>query len=173
MNLHIYMQGIIAIAVSALLLLYARSRPKEKNHSVRLEHSLPLKAIAIFAALMPFIVAFDRSRTASPATATFLACVFALMGVPLFLVAFFWRLEYGDQGIRYASPFRRTKFIPYDRIRIISFSSLMKQWVIRTDGVGDIRMNALVPGAQQFIRDLLRRQVAIDSTAQRELASSN
>ncbi|HVN42490.1 MAG TPA: hypothetical protein VMT50_06870, partial [Steroidobacteraceae bacterium] len=57
-------------------------------------------------------------------------------------------------------------------IDYVSFSTVMQHWEIHTMTLGVIRINVLVPGAMEFMRELAyRRNVDFDAKAQRALHS--
>lgn len=151
---------IIAVVVLAWVAWATHEKQKEavSAYGVRwLEYGLSLKAIGAFFAVMLVYAPTYELLHGRALPAIVIGSFTALLGVPIFLFAFFWRVGYDEHGIHTRSPWRRRRFVPWGDVVRFEFSSITKQWVIHTKSHGTIRINELVPGASHMISEIKQR----------------
>ena len=159
--------GITALVVTALLLISGRSQSRSVSGVHWLMYGAPLRIVGALGVAMPIYVIADNLNAARPLTALILGSVFTAIGVPIFLLAYFWRVGYDVNGIYCVSPWRKNRFVPWSLVSGVSFSKAMKQWMIRAAQFGTVRINVLVPGSAQLIDELARRGIKVDSSRMR------
>jgi hypothetical protein len=123
------------------------------------EYGLSLKAAgAFFALVLVSAPAFELLHE-RPARAIVIGMFTALIGGPIFLLAFFWKVGYDASGIYARSPWRARRFVPWSDVVCFGFSDIMKQWVINTRSQGNVRINELVPGVKFLVQELQQRGI--------------
>jgi len=115
---------------------------------------------------MPIYVVLDNITAGRLRTALILGAFFAALGLPLFLLTFFWKIGYDSLGIYCFSPWREKRFVAWSGIDQLSYSKVMKQWIIRTTTVGTVRINILVPGSKELMLEMAGNKVNVDTEAQ-------
>jgi hypothetical protein len=156
--------GLTVLMFSALLIISGRSQTRSANGVEWLTYGAQVKIVGALGLAMPIYVIADNLNAAKPVTAFILGFVFTALGIPMFLLAYFWRVGYDLKGIYCVSPWRRNRFVPWSNITDVSFSTAMKQWIVRSAQCGTVRINILVPGSAQFIDELARRGIKVDSS---------
>jgi hypothetical protein len=153
--------GIMVLIVSGLLQINARSQAQSANGVHWVKYGAALKAVGAVGIVMPFYVVTDCLIMGRPYTALILGFVFTMLGLPLFLLAYFWRVGYDAIGIHCISPWRKNRFVPWSNVTDVSFSQIMKQWIVHAGQLGTIRINILVPGSSQLIDVIERRGITV------------
>ena len=156
---------LITIAVQAMVVLLLRNArsPAQTMDGVQwLKYGKPLKAVGAFSVAVTVYVVADNLIAGRPLEALILGFLFAVMGVPICLLAYIWGVGYDANGIHCISPWRKNRFVPWSNVTGVSFSQIMKQWIVHTSQSGTIRVNILVPGSDQLIDELARRDVTVD-----------
>ncbi len=100
---------------------------------------------------MPMYVVATSLQAGRPLQAVILGTTFLLMGAPVFLLAFFWKVGYDVDGIYCRSPWRRRRFIPWNDVERVRFSDLWKHWVVETRSSGSVTVPELAIGAKSAI----------------------
>jgi hypothetical protein len=86
-------------------------------------YGAPLRVVGVFGVAMPIYVIADELNAGRPLSALILGSLFAAMGIPLCLLAFFWRVGYDVNGIYCVSPWRKNRFLPWSVVTGVSFSN--------------------------------------------------
>jgi hypothetical protein len=159
--------GFTVLVVTALLLISGHSQTRSANGVLWIRYGAPLRMVGALGLAMPIYVIADNLHAARPLTALIIGVVFTAIGLPVFLLAYFWRVGYDLTGIYCVSPWRKNRFVSWANVTDVSFSTPMKQWIIHSAQCGTVRLNVLVPGSAQLIDELARRGVKVDASPMR------
>lgn len=126
-----------------------------------LEHGITYKGIAMLGIGMPVYVLVSNVLAGRVAMAGILGATFVVLGAPVFLAAFFWRVGYDHSGVYARSLWKGKRFVPWAEVTGVRFSNPMKQWIIQTKSQYTIRINELIPGATDLISRLEERGMRV------------
>jgi hypothetical protein len=152
--------ALVVLAWVAWALYERQKRPATADGMSWLEYGFSLKAVGAFFAVMLFYAPTHELLYGRTLPAIVVGSFTVLLGGPIFLLAFFWRVGYDASGIHTRSPWRKSRFVPWTEVTCFRFSSMMKQWVVHTRSQGTIRINELVPGVRHMVSELKKRRIA-------------
>ncbi len=130
------------------------------------------RTMKVFAVVFWFFVAGASVATVfAPASDRMMAIcvvgVFFLMILALHLEFFHVRICYDPGGLHLASPWRRSRFVPWSAITGARFSPVLQWYVLSTTKFGRIRLHLYLSGLQSLLDELLSRGIAIPAAARR------
>lgn len=154
--------GLIVLLCTGLLLRDALQPLGRKDGLLWLKHGLTYKLCAAFGLGMTVFIAADGIQRGTPITGFVTALGLGMLALPMFALAFFWRVGIDSVGLRCVSPWRPNRLVPWSELTGVSFSNSMKHWILSTRSQGLIRVNALVPGCPQLLSELRQRGLLVE-----------
>lgn len=115
---------------------------------------------------MTIYIFIDGALDGRPVIGAVMALLFGTLAIPLFALGFFWGVGYGENGLHCFSPWRKTRQVPWSDVLGVSFSVVMRQWVISTKRQGVIRVNELATGSSDLIAAMMARGVTVEARRQ-------
>jgi len=159
MDNNVIATGFIVLVCISAIVLESKRKPRAAGKILWLEHGLTYKAIGLIGpAVTAYIIANELS-SGRPIKAVILGSVFAAMNVPIFLLAFFWRVGYDQSGLYCYSPWRATRKVAWDEIKAVRFSAPLKHWIILTNTKGSVRINQLIAGTEGLVEEIRSRGI--------------
>ncbi len=154
----VFIACIVLVAVSFVVAASKRKTPSSAG-ILWVKHGMAYRAIAVVT--FATAVYFGAVNIASGAIVrgAILATTFLLLGVPLLLIGFFWKVGYGEGGIYWRNMWGVNRLVGWDEIRHVSFSVGMKQWLIHVSNGNKIRINEIAPGCSRLMFLLKERGI--------------
>jgi hypothetical protein len=154
--------ALIGVAVALFLggLATLAKRPPKldpKSRTIVLEHSWLLKGLGLVAGLgMPLLVlvlvlVIGFKKPSDALAAGGLLLFFGLLGGWLLLESMGVRVLLSEEGIEGRSPWRGTRFIPWDEVKEVKFSQAMSWFVVVGRRRDKVRVSMLLVGTQYFV----------------------
>ena len=86
---------------------------------------------------------------------------FFLIALSLHLEFFGVRITFDASVIRVRSPWRRLRLISWSAVTRVWYSSMMRWYIVETDGFGYLRLHDYLSGTDTLLSELERRNVPV------------
>ncbi|HWB07306.1 MAG TPA: hypothetical protein VG796_30050 [Verrucomicrobiales bacterium] len=148
-----------AIIVTTWLLRAARPVARQEGAQTVVEYGRTMKVavIILWLVVVGIAVAAAFARPGDRVTAYCVAGGFFLAALALHLESFYVSIRYDQTGLHTASPWRRSRFIPWSAITVVEFSAGWQWYVLYTKGHGCVRLQLFLSGLQTLLEELEHR----------------
>ena len=158
--------GVVPAVVSMVLHSLSRARqdqatPTEDGYVVRYGKALKTLVVVLAAAYGALVGVVGVLSASNWWATVFLAALFSLLLVPLYLEVFHVRIVVTQEGMQCRSPWRPGREVKWEEVTSVDFSPSLQWYRIRTMHQGTIRLHLLLSGRQTLF-DLLRRKTGIE-----------
>jgi hypothetical protein len=158
--------GVLVLVASLVLVAEARRPGVTSGKMTWVRWGRGVRGLAIFGLAVTIYIFIDGALDGRPVIGAVMALLFGTLAIPLFALGFFWGVGYGENGLHCISPWRKTRQVPWSDVLGVSFSVLMRQWVISTKSQGVIRVNELAGGSSGLIAAMTARGVTVEARPQ-------
>lgn len=148
-----------AIIVTMWLLRAARPVARQEGGKIVVEYGRTMKVavIILWVGVVGIFVAAAFARPGQRVPAYCAAGCFFLAALALHLESFYVSIRYDETGLHTASPWRRSRFIPWSAITSVGFSAGWQWYVLYTKGHGCVRLHLFLSGLQTLLEELENR----------------
>ena len=162
LSLVILFIGLCAFGSRILLTFHVKREPERRGNVYVMQYAWPMRLVTLLRTFVAVVVVcLILVGVQEQPIATFVATLVGVAAVAANLEFFGRRISWDEWGVESRSPLRRTKKIPWQAVKAISYRPVLKCYELTSDGYGAIRMPDYLCGRAWLIEELENRGIVV------------